>query len=166
MDAEKSALFAELYDELRTLAHLKLRGEPLTLLGTTTLVHECFEKMQRAGSVAANDRAQFLAYASRAMRSVVVDHARHRITARRGGGAVHLELSVATDLPAEDERILKVHEALGELEKRDEQLARVVEMRYFAGLTDAEIAGALGISARTVRRYWDKARVLLLATME
>jgi RNA polymerase sigma factor (TIGR02999 family) len=166
MPLHNAVLFERLYTELRQLAHFKLRGSALTLMNTTALVHECFEKMERAGSIAATDRAQFLAYASRAMRSVLVDHARQRITARRGGGAAHLDLEAAEDQPAEDERIIRVHEALEELEARDLHLASVVEMRYFAGLTDAEIAEALDISTRTVRRHWQTARVLLVAAME
>jgi RNA polymerase sigma factor (TIGR02999 family) len=95
---------------------------------------------------------------------VVVDQVRECVAARRGGGAVHITLttqlgSASTDGAAE---ILRVHEALDELAALDERMAQVVEMRYFAGMTEMEIAAALGVTDRTVRRYWEKARLLLL----
>lgn len=159
-------LFDLLYGELHRLAHDKLRGAPLTLLNTTALVHECWERMRRADKIAAREKGQFLAYASRAMRSVLVDHARKRLSERRGAGQKHLELDDALDRPAEDEQIVRVHEALEELEKHDPELTQVVEMKYFAGLSDAEIAEAMGVTDRTVRRRFEKARVLLLAAMQ
>jgi RNA polymerase sigma factor (TIGR02999 family) len=159
-------LVALLYDELRGLARQKLRGGRATLLDTTALVHECFERMRQAGSLLATDRAQFLAYASRAMRSVVVDHARRRLSQRRGGGAPHVELDDELDLvPGQDQEVLRVHEALEELSNHDRRLRQVVEMRYFGGLTEEEIAAALGVTERTVRRDWEKARLLLYAVM-
>ncbi len=159
-------VFQLLYAELRRLAHHKLKGSALTLLHTTALVHECYERMLQAGSIEARDSGQFLAYASRAMRSVLVDHARSRLTERRGGAVEHVELDAAHEQPSKDEEIVKLHEALHELEARDAQLARVVEMRYFAGLTEKEIAVALGVTERTVRRYWEKARLLLFSVMQ
>ena len=159
-------LFEVLYSELRALAHRQLRDSPSTMLNTTALVHECYERMQRAGTIAGRENGQFLAYASRAMRSVLVDHARARIAGRRGGGAAHIELDSALDQPVEDEQILRVHDALKDLEARDAELAQVVEMRYFGGLSDREIAEVLSVTDRTVRRRFEKARVLLLALMQ
>lgn len=159
-------LLALLYDDLRRLAHRRLGEARATLLDTTGLVHECFERMRNAGSVLALDRPQFLAYASRAMRSVIVDHARRRISQRRGGGALKVELDEElTSGAGKDAEVLRVHEALDALAIHDARLRQVVEMRYFGGLTEAEIGAALGISERTVRRDWERARLLLYAVM-
>ena len=99
------------------------------------------------------------------MRSIIVDLVRQRQAERHGGGVLHITLTgdviEQAALPVGEEHILRVHEALEELEKVDQRMAQVVEMRYFAGLNDAEIAGALGVSDRTVRRDWEHARLLL-----
>src|SRR5262249_55224691 len=105
----------------------------------------------------------FLRYAGRAMRSVIVDFARRQQAERRGGGALHV--SANSEIPdfmaAGEEQILRVDEALEQLAKLDQRLAQVAEMRYFGGMTESEIAQALGIAERTVRRDWEKARLLL-----
>jgi RNA polymerase sigma factor (TIGR02999 family) len=158
------ALFPLLYNELRRLARSRLAaGGRHTLLDTASLVHEAYLRMQRDGGVALNDREHFLAYAATTMRSVVIDFVRRRNADRRGGGAEHVTLDTraAEELGASDDEILAVHEALETLAKVDPRLVSVVEMRYFAGLSDAEIAAALGLSDRTVRRDWDRARLLL-----
>lgn len=162
--AALDALFAELYPELRRLAHARLaRGGRHTMLETTSLVHECYLKFAEAGRLDVNDRAHFLAYAARAMRSIIVDYARHRMREKRGGDAAHqtLNTELIDGLPAGDEQIVRVHEALDELARRDARLVQVVEMRYFAGLSEQEIATSLGVTERTVRRDWEKARLLL-----
>lgn len=157
-------LFPALYDELRRLARSRLAGggRP-TLLDTRSLVHEAYMRMQKDGGVTVNDREHFLAYAATTMRSVVIDFVRRRDAERRGGGAEHITLQTdaAVDLGAQDEEILAVHDALELLAKVDARLVRVVEMRYFAGLNDLEIGEALGVTDRTVRRDWDRARLLL-----
>lgn len=158
------ALFPSLYNELRRLARSRLAGGGRhTLLDTESLVHEAYLRMQRAGGVAVNDREHFLAYAATTMRSVVIDFVRRRSADRRGGGVEHVTLDTraAEVLGASDDEILAVHDALETLAKVDPRLVSVVEMRYFAGLSDAEIAAALGLSDRTVRRDWDRARLLL-----
>ena len=162
-------LFPALYGELKRLARARLAGGGRhTLLDTSSLVHEAFLRMQRDGGVAVNDREHFMAYAATTMRSIIVDFVRRRSADRRGGGAEHVTLStnhgegiVGDGGP---EEVLAVHEALQLLAQVDARLVRVVEMRYFAGLTDAEIAAALGLTDRTVRRDWERAR-LLLASM-
>ncbi len=161
--------FSLLYDDLRRLARARLRQhQTMTLLDTTSLVHESFLKLAGAGSLPVEDRHHFFAYASRVMRSVIVDFARARLAERRGGDAEHLALSteISNQVAAPENDALKVHEALAVLEQADARLAQVVEMRYFGGLTEAEIAEALGVSERTVRRDWEKARLLLVAAME
>ncbi len=157
-------LFATLYRELRRLARSRLAsGGRHTLLDTSALVHEAYLRMQREGGVRLNGREHFLAYAATTMRSVVIDFVRRRSADRRGGDVerVTLDTEVAADLGAADEEILAVHEALESLAMAAPELVRVVEMRYFAGLTEAEVASALGISPRTVHRQWQSARLLL-----
>lgn len=159
----RESLYVLLYDDLRRLARSRLRQhEPVTLLDTTSLVHEAFVRFQRSGAMEFADRARFFGFVASLMRSVIVDEVRKRRAERRGGDAVHVELDEALDVAHPDtDQILRVHEALVDLAVIDERLARVVEMRYFAGLTEAEIGEALGLTERTVRRDWDKARTLL-----
>ena len=164
----RNAIYNHLYADLRKRARARLaRGGRNTLLDTSALVNEAFVRLAGAGGAGTEDRAHFLAYASRAMRSVVVDFARARATQRRGAGVVRISLEpeVADSTPSGAAEILRVHEALEELEQVDERVVRVVEMRYFAGLTEQEVAAALGVTDRTVRRDWEKARLILAATL-
>lgn len=161
-------LFDALYPELRRIARARLSAHNRnTLLDTTALVHECYMKFAGAERLRPADRAHFFAYAASAMRSIIVDFARARATDRRGGDAAHqtLNTDVAAGLPAGEDEILRVHEALADIAKLDARLARVVEMRYFGGMNEAEIAAALDIADRTVRRDWEKARLLLAAAL-
>ena len=161
--------FSLLYDDLRRLARSRLRQhQTMTLLDTPSLVHESYLKLVGAQALPVEDRHHFFAYASRVMRSVIVDFARARLAERRGGEADHivLDTAISGQIAAPENDALRVHEALETLEKADPRLAQVVEMRYFGGLTEPEIAAALGVSGRTVRRDWEKARLLLLAVME
>jgi RNA polymerase sigma factor (TIGR02999 family) len=167
-DGSTAAAMAEylpkFYAQLRRLARARLAvGGRYTLLDTTALVHESFLRLQRAGNVPINDGEHFLAYATKTMRSVVVDYARRRKAERHGGGAAHTSLNTAhgEEISASDEEILEVHEALQVLAEVDPRLVQVVEMRYFGGLTDVEIGQALGVTDRTVRRDWERARLLL-----
>jgi RNA polymerase sigma factor (TIGR02999 family) len=158
-------LYERLYDDLHRLARAKLRqGGPQTSLDTTGLVHESFLRFVKLGQLSVGDRGHFMAYAARVMRSVVVDAARRRLAERRGGDLqrVTLDDEVAASLATDDDgRLLQVHEALEELGAIDARLAQVVEMRYFGGLPEAEIAQSLGLSTRTVERDWEKARLFL-----
>lgn len=161
-------LFRLLYDDLHQLAHSKLRRSgALTLLDTTALVHESYLRLFDSASLDARDRGRFMAYAAKVMRSIVVDFVRRRMAERRGGGAVHVDLESAIEQltdPRERE-LMQVHEALEELAAVDERLVRVVEMRYFAGMTEPEIAAALDLGVRSVSRDWEKARLFLAATL-
>jgi RNA polymerase sigma factor (TIGR02999 family) len=160
-------LSSRVYRQLRALARSRLRqGGRETLLDTTALVHEAYLRLAGAQMGSAEQRS-FLAYASRTMRSVIVDFARRRQTERRGGDACFVTLTgnVAEPQAAAADDIVRVHEALDELAQVDLRLAQVVEMRYFAGLTEAEIALALAVSERTVRRDWEKARLLLAGAL-
>jgi len=167
--AARDAQFAAAYQDLRRLAHARLHGGGRnTLLDTTTLVHESYLRLARSGDLTLEDRRAFFGYASRVMRSVIVDSARARLAERRGGDAPKMTLS--TDLtqdPGQDEQaIVDVHEALEELEAADARVARMVEMRYFGGYSDKEIADTLDVTERTVQRDWEKARMLLRAILK
>jgi len=157
-------LFAVTYDDLRKLARARLRaGGRNTLLDTGSLVQESYLRFATAGRLCIEDRVHFMRWAGRVMRSVIVDLARRRKAGRRGGEVAHVALAehlAASTMPPEDE-ILSVHEALDKLASFDPRLAHVVELRYFGGLTELETADALGVTDRTVRRAWEKARLLL-----
>lgn len=161
-------MFVEVYDELRRLAHLRLRARGrVSALNTTTLVHESYLRFAGARSVELRDRAHFLGYAARVMRSVIVDLVRKRQSSRRGGGAPHvtLDTELANEIVVAEEELLSVHEALDALTRLDPRMVRIVEMRYFAGMTELEIAGVLGLTERTVRREWEKARLWLASAL-
>jgi RNA polymerase sigma factor (TIGR02999 family) len=164
------AVFAAAYEDLRRMARHRLSAAARgPLLDTTALVHESFLRFAGAGQLRVEDRAHFFRYAGQVMRSVIVDAARASLAERRGGNAGHVTLNTAIcDVAGvRDEReILRVHEALDELAALDPRLVQVVEMRYFAGLTDVEIAESLGLTERTVRRDWEKARLLLAKALE
>ena len=165
----RDELFTAAYAELRKLARARLReGGRNTMLGTTALVHESYLRFLRAGELRAEDRRAFFAYCSKVMRSVVIDAVRERQTARRGGDVVEMTLDtqIAANLPAGEAEILHVHEALLVLEEAEPRLAKVVEMRYFGGYSNAEIAEALDVNVRTVERDWEKARMLLMAALK
>jgi len=152
------------YDDLRRIARARLsRGGRNTLLDTTSLVHESFLRVVNACRLQLNDRNHFLRYASHVMRSIVVDELRRRLALCNGGDAAHVTLNSRIDdgSQAAGDEVLRIHEALDELGQYDQRMVEVVEMRYFAGMTEKEIADVLGITERTVRRDWEKARLLL-----
>lgn len=151
--------FGMVYDELRSIAHRQLRRlRPGETLGTTALVHEAFLKLARA-RLSPEDAGHFYALAARAMRQILVDAARAR---PRGASRRFVSLdeeAAQLDVAADD--MLGIDDALRQLEALDPRLAQVVELRYFGGLTEEEVAVSLGTSARTVRRDWRKARAFL-----
>jgi RNA polymerase sigma factor (TIGR02999 family) len=164
----RDALFAAAYPELQRLARTRLRdGGRNTLLETTSLVHESYLRFVRAGELRAEDRRAFFAYASQVMRSVIVNSARDRIAEKRGGEQRPLTLSTSlgAEVPEGEAAILEVHEALAALEKADPRLAQVAQMRYFGGYSEKEIAETLEVTERTVQRDWEKARLILAATL-
>jgi RNA polymerase sigma factor (TIGR02999 family) len=146
------------------LAHRQLaREHGAQTLQTTGLVHEAYLKLLGGGWMVATDRPHFLAIAARAMRQVLVDCARRRKAAKRGGGIAHATLSdgdLAVEFPADD--LLALDRALDELDPRQRQ---IVECRFFAGMEESDVAIALGISERTVRRDWVKARAWLYRSL-
>jgi RNA polymerase sigma factor (TIGR02999 family) len=162
-------LFEVLYDDLRLLAHAKLRrSAPMTVLDTTALVHESYLRFLRTGDLKVEDRPHFLAYAARVMRSIVVDLIRSRLADRNGGDALHVTLNteIAESASVREDEVIMVNDALEELATIDPRLVKVVEMRYFAGMSEDEIAESLGVSVRTVERDWEKARLFLYRALK
>ena len=155
--------FAVAYDELRRLAHAQLRRHERTgLLDTTALVHESWLRVAQSKGFTPEDKRHFLFYAAKVMRSVIVDHARARNAERRGGDLERATLnSRILENVTMESGVLRIDEALDLLEAADAQLARIVELRFFAGLTADEAAEALDISPRTLYREWEKARLIL-----
>jgi RNA polymerase sigma factor (TIGR02999 family) len=167
--AARDALFELAYTELKKLAHVRLyQGGRGSVLDTTALVHEAYIRFIQSAELRSEDRRSFFAFASQVMRNVIVDTARARLAQRRGGGATDLTLStqLLDHLTSGEQAILDVHEALLALEQADPRLARLVEMRYYGGYSETEIAEALGVTERTVQRDWHKARLLLKAALQ
>jgi RNA polymerase sigma factor (TIGR02999 family) len=159
--------FESAYAELRRVAHGQLRRlRPGQTLTTTSLVHEAFVKL--VGSpVDPLDRAHFLALAARAMRQILVDYARRRLSRKRGGALRRTTLdgdAIAVETIAEE--MIGIDRALARLESLDGRLVQVVECRFFGGMSEEEVAQALGVTDRTVRRDWQKARAFLLRELQ
>jgi RNA polymerase sigma factor (TIGR02999 family) len=158
----RERLFPLVYEELRRVARRALQRErPDHTLRPTELVHEAFLKLGAAEGPW-EDRAHFLGVAARAMRQILVDHARRRLAGKRGGGMVPITLEdVRSDEGLPPEELLALDTALDRLEHRDARMRALVEYRFFAGLSDREIAELLQVSERTVNREWAKARAWL-----
>ena len=162
-DAEaRQQLFATLYRELHDIARRHLRGEGGLTLGATTLLHEAYLNFgERAGALIP-DRARFLAYASRAMRRLIIDYARNRRALKRGAAFEITSLPTeAPELAAESEGLQRLSDAIEQLAAMEPRLAQVVDLKYFSGFSFTDIAAMWGVSERTVQRDWEKARALL-----
>jgi RNA polymerase sigma factor (TIGR02999 family) len=165
--AAHGALFAALYDELRRVAQRELRRGGGLTLSATTLLHETYFKIQQRPDVAFPDEARFVAYAARAMRTLVIDYARNR-QAQKRGGAFEIT-SLPTELPeqaVEVDELEKMGTAIDTLAQLDPALAELVDLKFFCGYSLIEIAAMRGVSERTAQRDWDKARVLLKRVLE
>jgi RNA polymerase sigma factor (TIGR02999 family) len=159
----RDALFATLYDELHRLAEAQLRrsGGPITL-GTTTLLHEAYLEVSKREQLSFPDRSRFFGYAARAMRGLILNYVRDRGAQKRGGELTFTSLDdrdVAAATPPED--LEHLDRALQELSSLEPALAELVDLRFFGGLSFAEIATIRGVSERTTQREWAKARALL-----
>jgi RNA polymerase sigma factor (TIGR02999 family) len=165
-------LVALSYDDLRAIAHRRLMGvghAGADTLSTTALVHEAFLRLagrEGAGGEWEN-RAHFYAFASRAMRHILVDHARSMSAARRGGGRIRIPLEeMVVGAPDDLADVLGVDEAIDQLAERHPRMARVVELRFFGGFTVPEVAEVMQASVRTVEREWTRAKVYLQESLD
>lgn len=151
------------YGELRRLAASRMAREACGhTLQPTALVHEAWLRLGGERSVF-DDQAHFFASAAEAMRRILVEKARRKLAIKRGAGAERVELAEDLALPASspDERLLQIHEALDELAAENPELAEVVKLRFFAGMTNDEAAAAMDLNEKTVRRYWQQAKLWL-----
>jgi len=169
-DGEKAAadrLMPLVYEELRQIARRQMRRQRAGhTLQTTALIHEAYLRLVGESDAPWQNRAHFFGVAAKAMRHILVDHARERQALKRGGERQRVDLD-ANALAVEDQsqEVLDLDEALVALARIDGRLAQVVECRFFGGLTEEETAEALGVTARTVRRDWTKAKALLYARL-
>lgn len=160
-------LLPQVYERLRQLAHRYLIGQVHHTLSTTALVHEAYLSLVNQRDAVWQDRAHFLGYAATAMRHILVDHARRKGAQKRGGGQASLDWQSA-EIPVEciAGEMVALDAALARLATLDERLGKVVELRFFAGLTVEEVAAVLGITSRSVVRDWNKARLFLHHALE
>jgi RNA polymerase sigma factor (TIGR02999 family) len=161
--AASEALFAALYNELHRMARRELAGRAgYVTLGVTTLLHEAYIKMSDRDGIAFPDRARFMAYASRVMRGLIIDHVRNRRAFKRGGmfEITALDTTVPEHLDSGRE-LQQISDALDDLSTVDAALAEVVDLKFFCGFSFAEIGAMRGVSERTVQRQWEKARLYL-----
>lgn len=163
----RSALFGALYDELHRLARREAyRGGGVQTLGATTLLHEAYFSLVGARDAAFPDKARFMAYAARAMRSLVIDHVRRRQADKRGGGLHFTELdTTVAEQVADAAPLHSISDSLDELARVEPALAELVDLKFFCGMTFGEIAALRGVSERTVQRDWEKARIWLHGTL-
>ncbi len=164
------SVFSALYPDLKRVARAALyRQGRSDAMQTTGLVHESFLRLVSGQQLRLQDRRHFFAYAAKTMRNLIIDSARERMADCRGAGVEHLTLGAADAVPVADDAIsdelVQVDEALRQLEVVDPELAQLVEMRYFGGYTELEIAALLNITERTVRRRWEKARAWLFVAL-
>lgn len=157
--ASNAHLFASLYDKLRKLAESQLRGNAGAEISPTTLLHEAYLGMSD-GNAVFPDRERFLGYASRVMRSLIIDFVRERRAQKRGAG-FHITQLPSEIAQADDTELTRLTDTLDELANVDPRLAEVVDLRYFCGFTIEDIAAQRGTSLRTVERDWEKARAIL-----
>jgi RNA polymerase sigma factor (TIGR02999 family) len=155
-------LFALLYAELHRLAKSQLARQGVVSLSATTLIHEAYLEMAGREARSFPDQGRFMAYASRVMRGLIIDHIRNRLAVKRGGRfeITAFTTDVGQKIP-DDQELIRLSHALDELASVDGDLAQVVDLKFFCGFSFGEIAGMLGVSERTVQRKWEKARIYL-----
>lgn len=164
--AQMGAVFEALYPELCRLANSRMLGRESTIT-PTVLVHELYLRISEGAPLALADRNHFFAAAAKAMRWILVDHARKRGSAKHGGGQVMVQLDdQIPDTPPQATNVMVLEQCLEALEAISPQRRQVVELRYFAGLEFAEIAALLDVSERTVHREWQRARAFLQAMLD
>jgi RNA polymerase sigma factor (TIGR02999 family) len=158
--AAADALFTALYNELHRLAQREI-GKHEAGFGATTLMHEAYLAMADRAGTAFPDRARFMAYAARVMRGLVIDNLRARHAQKRGGGFLMTTLETGLEVAADPQELSRLSDALDDLASHAPVLAELVDLRYFCGFTLEEVAAMQGISDRTVKRNWQKARLYL-----
>jgi RNA polymerase sigma factor (TIGR02999 family) len=162
----RERVYELLYAELLRLARSHLAGSGAVSLNPSALVHEAYLRMLRREATPMRDRRAFFAYASTAMRSVLVDHVRAHAADKRGGGLTVVTLTTGVlDSASAEEDFSRLNEALDALREVDQRACRVVELRYFAGMSEEDIAEEIAVSVPTVKRDWRKARAFLLAQL-
>ena len=162
-DPENDVLFSTLYSELHRLARRQLAGQFIPArLGATTLLHEAYLNMAKGADHSFPDRARFMAYAARVMRGLIIDHARARNSAKKGG-RYHITAVTLDNLesPVDARELALINDALEELTTVEPELATLVDLKFFCGFSFAEIGEMQMISERTVQRKWEKARIYL-----
>ena len=168
-DGDGAALdlaFERVYAELRSVARAQLKRAPGRSLDTTSLIHDAYLKLAAHERIGARDRSHFLALSARAMRQILVDAFRHRSAAKRGGGEAAVPLIDGLDAASEPgSQVLELSDALDRLAHHDRRLSRVVECKFFGGMSYEEIGQALDVAPRTARRDWFKAKAWLSTEM-
>jgi RNA polymerase sigma factor (TIGR02999 family) len=165
-DSALSRLFETVYEELRARARAQLAGSAPQTIGATGLVHEAYLKLTSGENLSWNDRTHFYRVAARAMRQIAIDRARARNAARRCGHADKINLDAGEISFADSaESLIELDAALDALERHSERLARLVELRFFAGVSVEDCASALGQSERTIKRDWRLARAFIHAAL-
>lgn len=156
------ALFTTLYSELHRIAKRELARQGVSVsLGATTLLHQAYIEMAEREGISFPDCARFMGYAARVMRGLIIDHARRRHAQKRGAQFELTSTETDPEYAPIDRDLARISDALDELAKSDPPLAELVDLKFFCGLTFAEIASLRGISERTVQRQWEKARIYL-----
>jgi RNA polymerase sigma factor (TIGR02999 family) len=158
---QRAQLFALLYDELHRMAQRELRRNSAATLSPTTLLHEAFLNISQRESAPFADRAKFMAYAARAMRGLLIDYLRNRQAQKRGGEFEITSLPTEVPLAVGDGEIARLGEAIDQLAIIDPRLAECVDLKFFCGFSFLDIAAMRSVTERTVRRDWEKARILL-----
>jgi RNA polymerase sigma factor (TIGR02999 family) len=162
-----SALFSTLYNELHRMARRELARGAAVTLSPTTLLHEAYLAFADPRERAFPDRGRFMAYASRVMRGLIIDHVRRSQAIKRGAGFELITLDTSVSEEAVDERALqKISDALDVLSQQEPELAEVVDLKFFCGFSFVEIAALRNVSERTVQRQWEKARIFLYRTLK
>ncbi|MGY8644420.1 MAG: ECF-type sigma factor [Verrucomicrobiales bacterium] len=167
-ESRDDELFAGLYTELKRIAGARMAGERSDhTLNATALVHEAWLRLEKTAPDQWRDRKHFFAAVSEAMRRILVEAARRRLAAKRGGDKATIpedEVNILAPIP--DDRLLAVHEVLDQMEQEDEMKARIVKLRFFGGMNNDEIAALLEVNEKTVRRHWTVAKVWLYRALE
>lgn len=161
-------MFEQVYDRLKAIASRQISRDRGVTLNTTELVHELYERMTRQEMLALGGPRNFFAYAAHAMRNILIDRARHRLAQKSGGDWVRVTVSEQHEAAAYELAldVVALNDALGKLSEEDERAAKVVELRYFAGLSVEQIAELMGVNRRTITRDWNFARAYLQAELE